>query len=548
MPRVQGTTARISLPWQLALIAIAYLGAFVLLDWLSYIRPFHGANITPWNPQPALAIALLTRRRRWLPLVFLGVLLADLGVRGAPADWPMAVASAAALSLCYAAVARALLACTDPSLFLASRRDLGRVIGVVLAGAAVCGLLYVTTIEWSGAGWQGPFIESIVKYWVGDAVGSIVVLPILLAALDARRREALRDALARPQWWPIGMSLLAVIGWTFGHADPGRMHYLYLLMVPVVWASVTMGLAGALVVGGLTQTALIVAVQIVPSQDLTVFEMQALMAALAVTGLLLGVVVDEQGRTQAELRQSLHLAAAGQMGAALAHELHQPLTALTTYAAAMRAIAHAAPALPDRRIEQITALAERIAADALRAGDIVRRLRDFFGSGGLALKSVLLREVVTEAVDSQQRRAQALGIQIRLHGVGGSDGDGDEETVWVDAVQIGIVLRNLLSNAIEAVSATAPPRTVELRLERHDREVMVEVVDSGPGIDRASLPSLFEPRNTGKPGSMGIGLSICRAIIEAHGGRLWAEPGPRGCLRFTLPAGALRADGDEHAP
>lgn len=522
------------------LLAVAYLGAFVLLDWVSFIRPFQGANITPWSPQPALAIALLSRERRWVPLVCLGVLLAEVGIRGRPADWLMAVASAIALGLCYAAIARALHVRSAGSLFLATRRDLIRTTIVLAVGAAACGCIYVTTIGWSRAGWQGPFTEAVVRYWVGDAVGSIVVLPFLLALLDAQRRTELRDAAVQSQWWLIALSLAVVIGWTFGQADPTRNRYLYLLMVPVVWASATMGVAGAIILGALAQAGLIVAIHVVPSQDLTIFEMQALMTALVMTGLMLGVVVDEQRRTQAELRHSLHLVAAGQMSAALAHELNQPLTALATYATAARTIAGTGAASSDPRVEQLSALAERMADDAMRAGDIVRRLRDFFGTGGLALQRVGLRRLVSDAVDAQRRRAQASGVEIRQH-------SNSDETVWVDPVQIGVVLRNLLSNAMDAVSAIDAPRIVELHTERVAQEVVVEVADNGPGIGRDQLQSLFEPRQTSKPGGMGVGLGISRAIVDAHGGRLWAEPGPRGCLRFSLPVDGPHVRGGGHA-
>jgi hypothetical protein len=91
------------------------------------------------------------------------------------------------------------------------------------------------------------------------------------------------------------------------------------------------------------------------------------------------------------------------------------------------------------------------------------------------------------------------------------------------------------------------PRIVELHTERVAQEVVVEVADNGPGIGRDQLQSLFEPRQTSKPGGMGVGLGISRAIVDAHGGRLWAEPGPRGCLRFSLPVDGPHVRGGGHA-
>jgi signal transduction histidine kinase len=101
-------------------------------------------------------------------------------------------------------------------------------------------------------------------------------------------------------------------------------------------------------------------------------------------------------------------------------------------------------------------------------------------------------------------------------------------------VQIEVVLRNLLANAIDAASATGDGRVV-VRAGVDHAHLLVQVHDNGPGIDAARLRTLFEPGHSDKPGGMGLGLSLCRAIVEAHGGRLWAEDGPHGLLRFTLP-------------
>jgi two-component system sensor kinase FixL len=112
----------------------------------------------------------------------------------------------------------------------------------------------------------------------------------------------------------------------------------------------------------------------------------------------------------------------------------------------------------------------------------------------------------------------------------------------VDSAQIEIVLRNLLANAIEAAAGAGGERRVALVLEPEANGVHATVSDTGPGVAQADAERIFEPFATTRATGMGMGLAICRAIVEAHGGRVWAEPGPRGRFHFTLPDA-----GDAHA-
>ena len=133
-------------------VAVGYVLVFLLLDWVSYIRPLQGLNVTPWNPQPALAIALLLWNRRALGLVWTGLLVAELVVRGVPSNWFVTLAATASLSLSYAAIARAVEDRLDPSLKLATRRDLLWLTGIVLTGALFSGTVYVLTYVVAGYG------------------------------------------------------------------------------------------------------------------------------------------------------------------------------------------------------------------------------------------------------------------------------------------------------------------------------------------------------------------------------------------------------------
>jgi two-component system, LuxR family, sensor kinase FixL len=254
--------------------------------------------------------------------------------------------------------------------------------------------------------------------------------------------------------------------------------------------------------------------------------------ALAVTGLFLGMTVDERQRLGEELRRSLHLAAAGRMAAALAHELNQPLTALTSYAAAARRIASG----DDVPREPLAGALERLVAEAQRAAQVVRRMRDFFRTGSVELKPTRCDEVARAVLESARADAQARAVEVGLQ-------SRDVPVVLADSLQVEIVLRNLVSNALEALASTPAPRSVRVEID-HDGGpfVVITVRDNGPGISPEARQRLFEPFATTRSAGMGMGLAIGRAIVEAHGGRLWAEEGPGGCFRFTLPVGEAADD------
>lgn len=522
--------------------AFGYVLVFLLLDWVSYIRPLQGLNITPWNPQPALAVMVLLWNRRWLWLVWLSLVAAELTVRGMPRDWLVTLAVTAALSLTYAAIARLIELRLDRALALATRRDLLWFIVIVIAGALLGGTIYVATFVAGGIGPEGPLLAAVARYWVGDAVGLLVMLPMLLVLLDRQRRAALVATLRTPQWWAIAALVAGLLWVVFARDDRDHFRFFYLLLLPVVWASARLGLPGAVLASGLTQFGLIVAVQSGPNPDLTVFELQVLMAAVTMTGLLLGVAVDEKERAQAELKSSLRLAAAGQMAAALAHELSQPLTALGNYAQASQLLAGRHDMNDPERLARLSEVSRRMAEDARRANDVVKRLRDFFRTGSTQLQPVDPAALLNDALDAQIRRADALGMKVER--------EIPASLPWLlaDPVQMAVVLRNLVANALDAAAGSEQKGRVVVQAAAQEGALRVEVRDNGKGIDAARLQNLFEAGHSDKPGGMGVGLSICRAIVEAHGGRLWAEPGPNGHFCMTLPVDSQRPRGGPDAP
>ncbi|MGZ6050202.1 MAG: PAS domain S-box protein [Phenylobacterium sp.] len=229
---------------------------------------------------------------------------------------------------------------------------------------------------------------------------------------------------------------------------------------------------------------------------------------------------------QDELAHVSRLTALGEMASALAHELNQPLSAIANYVkGSVRLIDQAKPDLAKIR----TAL-ESAGEQTLRAGQIIRRLRDFVTKGESDRRIENLPKLLEEAGALAMVGAKEKGVKLRFRL------DPTAEEVLADKVPIQQVVLNLMRNAIDAMeSSTERDLTVGAR-SLPDNMVEVSVADSGPGLSPEIAGRLFEPFLTTKKTGMGVGLSISRTIVEAHGGRIWAEANPAGgaVFRFTL--------------
>lgn len=510
-----------------------FLG-YMVLAWISYDYPMRGLYITPWNPHAALAVGLLVVHPRSWPVVWAAIAGADgfIGVERMP--YGALVVSSAALAIGYAATAAALRRWLGGEAAAMGRRAVILFLAVAAIGALTAASLRAAAL-WAMAAVPVSQLPALIhRGSIGDGVGLIVTLPVLVVLSSTRHRAATRAMLRSSKWWLIASVTAAAVFGVFQQEPQDQFKWFYVLFLPVVWASTRFGAVGAVWSAALVQALLIIEVQTGQYQPVTVFELQALMAALTCTGTLLGTIVDERLAAEEALRSSLRLAAAGDMAAALAHELNQPLTALSTYARVSQMLARRLPQ-DDAAAQGILDVTDKLAGEAARAGDIVNRLRRFFRERSTELQPTELRELLAEAVASQARRAEELQVRLGL-------GDVQQlPQVWIDRVQIAVVLRNLVANAIEA-AADRPepsdgPTSVTISAELQRDAVLVSVVDSGSGLSAEQARGVFDGTASSKPGGMGIGLSISRAIVEAHGGRLWGEPGEGGTFRFTLPTG-----------
>lgn len=231
---------------------------------------------------------------------------------------------------------------------------------------------------------------------------------------------------------------------------------------------------------------------------------------------------------QADLIHVARLSELAQLASALAHELNQPLTAIMNYVQASRRVMEAGGG---RASDRVYAMMDKAVDQVNRAGAIIRRLRAFVEKGETQPFEEDINQVVEEASALAFIGSGEKGVTIGL------ELGADLPPVLIDKVQIQQVILNLVRNSIEAM-AKSKSRQVTITTSHAEAEsVEVAICDTGPGLAEEVLDRLFEPFVTTRAEGMGIGLSISRSIVEAHGGRLGATPNPGGgtTFRFTLP-------------
>ena len=244
---------------------------------------------------------------------------------------------------------------------------------------------------------------------------------------------------------------------------------------------------------------------------------------------------DRLRRLQDEMAHIGRVNDLGEMAAAIAHEVNQPLTAISNY---MSAAQHMVNNQSEAN-EDLAMLMGRASEQAVRAGQIIRRMRSFIERREEIRSQEDLGELIESAIDIASLGLDKSRFDIRYR-------KGTEDiALWVDPVQIQQILLILLRNSMEAIARETPKKRAEITIttDLSDAEtgcVAIHVTDNGPGLDPSILVQLFQPFATTKPGNLGMGLPIARRLAEQHGGRLETIPSKTGAhFLITLPLQAV---------
>jgi signal transduction histidine kinase len=637
-----------------------YLALYLVLDWMSLIHPAGAPSalgITPWNPPAGLSFALLLRYGpTFVPAVFAAVILASTLFHGL-SDTPITfIIAALVIAITYGAAAMILRNRMLMSIRLRTHRDLLLLLAVALIATMIVAAAVIAIFAFRGLLPRADFWNIALHFWVGDMIGIAGFTPLALLMMDPQRRAALKYGW-RPREHVLQLCAIAFGLWIiFGWESSDHFEYSYVLFLPLIWVALRGGLLGATWGILATQLGLAIAIQLKGFDVAVTTQFQLLMLAVAVTGLVLGAIVEEEERAESSLRDSetrlqtvvetapdailtfdeggvitsanraaermfaapgrwpygVHmqtllsgismddpeaiaggemvarrlddstfaaevavgaaeiagralyvaavrdisirkqaeiwlkeheaelahasrLTATGEMAASLAHEINQPLTALISYARACQAVLKAGGAENDRSRAALP-LIEQTVQQALRAGEIIRSTREFLRRGDTRVTKVDVAQIFKAAYDLVKSEAALSHVRIVIRF------EREVPPVLADAIQIEQVVLNLIRNSMEAMAhIPAERREINLSATLDPAEpgfVTVAVRDSGPGFPPELADRMFKPFSTTKSTGMGLGLSISRSLIEAHGGRIWSVTGGPEAgadVRFTLP-------------
>jgi signal transduction histidine kinase len=517
------------------LVFPAFVALYLLFDWATYIDPLYGLNITPWNPDPALGLVFWLRygwraAGPWLVALCAGEIL----VRGMPAGLGLTLLLSLWLTVGYGLTGAALRRKFGGGGVFDNRSRLFQWVAIVAAGTLFNDVVYMSLLSAAGLIPAGQWGAVVLRFGIGDMVGVVVSMPLIWMLSSAQGRRRLRTTVWRLETLGYLGLAICVLYLVFGSIATSSFKHFYFLFLPVIWAASRQGLYGTALMVFVLQAGIGALVKWNNAVDIAVPELQMLDAVLALVGFSIGIVVDELRQVAGDLKQSLRLAAAGEMAAALAHELNQPLTALGAYGKACEFLVERG-----ETGEMLKSAIQRMIAESGRAAEVVRRLRDFFRTGAMKLEPVDAGQLVSGV-------SQQFFAQLREHGVELVINDMPSLAMHADRLQIELVLRNLLANALEAVQEQpAGTRRITLSAQLLDSKrrgvqlkgscLQLTVEDSGKGVSEALAARLFEPFVSSKASGLGLGLVLSRAIMEAHGGSLWAEVGDHGIFRLALP-------------
>ena len=392
-PRSRASDKFLASAGRFLLMGAGYLCLYVAVDRLSFVHDFHGLGISLWTPAVGLSIALLlTGGFGFAALVFAAIFFTDLYVHAVPRSTASIMVTAGVAALGYTGLAWVLQRLLGFDFTRARLREIIILLVAVPVGVIVVSFAYCAVLYLSGQLPVAQFWSAMLHFWVGDAVGAVVILPAILAGFATLKEEnRLRFGAS---FLDIGVFVVGLAGalWTiFWPNNANEFQFFYLLFLPIIWIAIRAGFVGA-AVGLLLAQVVLVVIMKVEGYSVTDFSaLQMVMLALSATGLLLGAMVAERRETeerlrqqQAELSRMSRYVTAGAMGLSVAHQVSQPLSTIATYLHAVRRLFGSERSDPGVIAEAL----EKAEGEARRARDVLQRIRDFLSRGKIALAHV----------------------------------------------------------------------------------------------------------------------------------------------------------------
>ncbi len=530
-------------------IAVGFLIAYVGLEWVSYLHEYKGVPVTPWNPGLGVVFALIVLKGPLYGLVLLaGVITAETFVLQTELAWPVIVLMAIIISASYTAAGLIARKRLHMDVRLSGIRDISVLLASGTFGAALSATLLCVLLLVSSELRTADLVHSSMPLLLGDIIGIAVMTPLLMR-LWARSRDATVTGFAAVL--PELLVLLAVIGialWLLVGTGPSDYRLFSLLFLPVLVASLRHGVDGACVSLAAIQLGLVVLLRWNGHDAAAFTAFQVAMLVLTMSGLLVGVVVSERQRAdalaeqaalrlkemQAEANRADRMSLVSGMASALAHEINQPMTAARALARSVQHILQA----PEPDAVRVNANLSNMIAQIDHAGSVVSRMREFLRRGLPHFSTLDAGDVLRDALQLARPEAGMRKISMDLQFAPYLP------NIFGDRIQLQQVVLNLVRNAMESIVATQPVDgriRITLGPGGDATPVEIAVVDNGAGVAEG-LP-LFDPLFSSKNEGMGLGLSICASIVQAHGGRIWMQSGKPGAteFRFSLPTAVQRS-------
>jgi signal transduction histidine kinase len=520
------------------LTAVVYSIAYLFINTVTDSHQFVRSGITLWSPDNGLSLLIIMESSLFVPLVVFNAVISDIFIHHVGNSLATTLECETTLTLGYFLISVILRDGFKFSIRDIKFDNILVVVTVLPATAAFTMILYCGILYFSGSLSLADFGIAAYQFWLGDTVGMVVVIPAAIALYDILNNRRWRQNIKAKDFFLLVILLIFLFEFTFVSASKlENHHFFYLIFIPIIWVSIKYGYVGSALSLLVTQIFVIGALTYFHVNDDQFSVFQTLMFVLSATGLLLGVVITERKQTERLLRdQRAELArvgarvAAGAMASTVAHEISQPLSAMTIYV-------HGACLILDNaeggRTEQTIAEARAALADAEAQGErtraIIERVRDFVAGGKLMLESLDPVQLVEKICQLSAEEAQDRGVTLSV------EPHAPMPTLRADRIAIEQAVNNLVTNAVDSAAGRGDASgRVAIRLAQRDNLLLIEVEDNGAGVAPEVADKLFETFETTKVHGMGLGLPLARQVALSQSGSLtWRPIAPQGAS-FTM--------------